>query len=277
MSAVALVASAPGASLAKDPSPPRSVAGVPPALPDADLATALFQAQVLSRRIQSRTALATAESAQSNREQAISEARAELQRAAEEQKAAESKGKWINALRTVGTVAAVVVAAASVVFSAGMSAPAAVALVGVALSVSSPYVAEWTGSKELGLGLALAGAAMSLGAGIYSAAATAATTTLTTSQQVVIVGGKVASASAEVSAGAATIARGRNEAAALEARSASQMKRAAAEREQVAIDEAVATLAAIEASARRAIVSILAVGSTVSQARGAIIMNTGRV
>lgn len=276
MTAVVTRSGPPDAVFAREPASPSRASRPAPTLPEVgDLQSALFAAQAAMKNTRSKSAMMSAEGAQLAREHAIDEARAAVAKALEEQRDAEEKGSWIKTLRTVGTIAAVVVAAASVVCSAGISAPAAVALVGVALSVSSPYIAEATGSQKLGLALALVGAAMSLGAGIYSAAISSATT-MTTAQQAAIVAGRVTSGSAEVASGVVTIEKGEAEARAQEARADATRHRSEVEEQQAVVDDAIALLDDIEKKSRRAIASILAIGQTESVARNTTVTNMRR-
>lgn len=247
-----------------------------PILPGApSIESLLAEAQFLVRNTRTHNALAKADVAQAERERALTEARDAMREAEEEQRKAEHKGKWVTALRTVGTIAGVVVGAASVCCSGGATAPAVVALIGVALSASSPYVAKATNSDKLGLALTLAGAAMSLGGGL-AAAGTSAAGQWTTAEKVIILSSKATNASAEIGAGAATYSRGSSEASALEHRADAQQASSDAAREQVEVDEAISMLKEIEASARRAMNSIVAVADTRRSTTAAVIQNMRR-
>ena len=213
--------------------------------------------------------------AQAERERALTEARDAVRNADKELIEADHKGKWVSALRTVGTIAGIAVGVASVVCTAGASAPAIVALAGIALSASSPYIAKAADSEKLGLALTLAGAAMSLGGGLAAAGSSAAGQ-WTSAEKAVILTAKATNATAEIGAGTATWARGRDEAAALDSRADAQAASSHAQREQVEVDEAISMLKEIEASARRAMKSIMAMGDTRAQTTASVIQNMRR-
>ncbi|MGZ3454680.1 MAG: hypothetical protein ACXVEF_34040, partial [Polyangiales bacterium] len=134
---------------------------MPGALAFGDLQSLLQTMQVARRTVQSQAATASATTARSEREQKLEEARDALRAAEEAQRDADEKGGILSTLETVATVAAAVAAVASVVVTGGASTPAIVALAGVALSASSPYVAQATDSEEVGLACALGGALLS--------------------------------------------------------------------------------------------------------------------
>ncbi len=81
---------------------------------------------------------------------------------------------------------------------------------------------------------------------------------------------------AEIGAGAATYSRGSSEASALEHRADAQQASSDAAREQVEVDEAISMLKEIEASARRAMNSIVAVADTRRSTTAAVIQNMRR-
>lgn len=257
----------------------RAAPRVAPLLPECgDLQAGLFAAQALLKNARSKVAIVSADAAQTGREHALEQAREAVRRAQEEMKEAESKAEWIKGLRTVATVAAVVVAAASVVCTAGLSAPGVIALAGVALSASSSYIGEAAGSEELALALAVAGALMSCGAGMYSAlTSSAAANTMNAAQQAVVVGGRVAGGTAEIASGSLTIAKGHDEADAQEARADETVHRAQAQREQAMVDDAIALLNDVETKSRRAVMSVMGIGDSIASARMQVINNVRRV
>jgi hypothetical protein len=134
--------------------------------------------------------------------QKITELQEQLRLARE---AAEDKGFWdsiVGVAKAVGTVAAATAALASVVASGGVTAPAALALGGVLISVAGTEVAAELGaSPEVLMALQLGGAALG-GAGaamqLFGTAATAAGAAARTAEQV----GSVASG---VQGGAAVV------------------------------------------------------------------------
>lgn len=228
-------------------------------LPEApSLETTLLEAQVLVRTLRSRTELTKADVAGSRREQALTEAREAMATAAKEEREAAHKGKWVKALQVAGTIAGVAVGVVSIACSGGATTPAVVALAGLAISASSPYVADATHNEKLGLALAISGAALSLGAGIVSATASTAGQ-MSTATKVVLLSGKMAGATAEVGTGAATYSRGTNEKAALLSRADAQAASCEASKQQAEVEDAIAMLGEIEASARRAMNAIIGI------------------
>jgi hypothetical protein len=269
-------------------------------------------ARAISRGAESKAAISQAEAASDAREARMAEAQAAERKAREAAENAEKKSGLLGVLKTVATVAAVVAVAASVC-TGGLTAPAALALVGVALSVSAPVVAEATGCEKLGMGMAIAGAACSLGsAGISafsstatiaansaasgsgaagaaaggaktaatatnaaSAAAEGAKTTSTVATAVRITGG-----TAQVVSGGATVARGCVELSqkadvvdAERAKGSAKMARAAAKQEEQILDDAIAMLSKIEKSARRAIGSVMKTVDDEDRMRTQVISN----
>jgi len=276
MTAVAMRSGPVEGVFAREGSTPAKSIRPPPSLPEVvDLQSALFAAQATMKDTRSKSALMSADGAQLARDHAVEQARAAVAKAQQEMRDAEEKGELIKTLRTVGTIAAVVVAAASIVCSAGISTPGAIALVGVALSVSSPYVAE-AGHEKLALAMAVAGAVASLGAGIYSSLVSTTTTTLTAAQQATVVAAKATVASTQIAGGVATIKKGSAEARAQDARADAITHRANAQQEQAIVDDAIALLNEVETKSRRAIASILAVGQSASAARGTVISHMRR-
>ncbi|MBL8714563.1 MAG: hypothetical protein JNL79_01130 [Myxococcales bacterium] len=222
-----------------------------PMLPPADLEAALVALQHDARKNASSIAEDRSASAKADRDQAIADAK----KAEEASKAAESRAgfwsKFGGVAKVVATVAAVVGGAAATVFSAGTAAPAAVALCGLALSMSSPYIGKACG-KTAGDVAAWTGIAASLVGGGWSALATTGVkhTALAVGTQATA---RLVEGGARATEGAATIAEKRAHAESLDHGAESSLARAALKRTENELAEVIELLREVEASARRAI------------------------
>ncbi len=225
-----------------------------PLLPPADLDGALVALEHDARRNAASIAEHRSASAKADRDQAIADAK----KAEEAARSAESRagfwGKFGGVAKVVATVAAVVGGAAATVFSAGSAAPAAVALCGLALSMSSPYIGKACG-KTAGDVAAWTGVAASLVGGGWSALATTGVkqTALAVGTQATA---RLVEGGARATEGAAVIAEKRAHAESLDHEAESALARAALKRTENELAEVVELLREVEASARRAIATV---------------------
>lgn len=226
-------------------------AGAPAALPPADLESALMALEHEARATTANLAEQRSETAKADRDRAAEAAR----KAEADARAAESRGGFWGKLggvaKVVATVAAVVGGAAATVFSAGTAAPAVVALCGLALSMSSPYIGKACG-KTAGDVAAWTGVAASLiggGAGALASTGTRQAALAVTVQ----VGARTVEGTARATEGAATIAEKRAAAEAIDRQADAAAARVALTRANHQLDEVVELLREVEASARRAL------------------------
>jgi len=250
-----------------------------------DVQSLLFVSTIVGREQQESALGARANASATARDRAFAQAQDAREHAKQAEESAQKWGDFVTVAKVVGTVAAAAASIASVVATGGASAPAVIALAGVLLSASSPLVEKAAG-KDAGKVAMWGGAALSLGAGavqVGTAALSTATTTAAAAQSAgqklavwVEAGAKVAEGSSRVAQGAGTVGQGRKEGEAADARADGVERRAAAKRAQDQIDEVIDQLREVEASVRRAIHTVIAVGEDIESTRASIIARVGR-
>ena len=153
-----------------------------------------------------------------------------------------------STMKTVGTIAAVAGAAASVVATGGLSAPAALAIAGSVISVGAePVVTQLGGSEELAGWVAFGGAALSGGAGLWAAGT--APSGLTTAQRIAEGGKSLANgagAAAQLVQGYAAVRSGDSQADGKEAHASGRAARAQQTACQREFDQIVESLRELE-------------------------------
>jgi hypothetical protein len=253
--------------------PPKSHPGAQPTpspmkplmMPPLDLQGLLQLAQSQRRQVQQTAAESEVRSIQGHRDTQTREARAAQERAEQEAASAadanDSAAFWKKCAVWAGAVAAVAATACTM----GSAAPLAVVAIGVALSVSSPYigqgVARATGSEKAGqwttIGCAVAGAVIQFAGGGMSSDTPATVYAVAAATQATATGvGGVATTVQVVKTNEAK----RHEAAAEERRADAIGARALARRTQSQMDDVVEELKALEGSIRRALDAIGGIG-----------------
>jgi len=160
------------------------------------------------------------------------------------------------------------------------SAPLIIAAIGTAMSASSPYVKQALGEKAGdvcmwgGVALSLGGGGMQL-AGVGAKAAENAGTEAKIAAWVAR-GAHVTEGTARVGEGVFTVKEKGAEADAQEEQATVLARRADAKRAQSDVDDTIRRLADLEASARRAIGTLLSAQGDESNARAAIVARMGR-
>ena len=153
-------------------SPNGAPGGARPLLPDADLETTFMMFLGEARKNAANTAESRSNLAKADRDQAADAAR----KAEDAAKRAETKASFWSEFgsvaKKVAIVAGAIGGAAAVVCSGGTAAPAVIALAGLALSASSPYIGSACGSTA-GKVAMWTGLAASVVGGGWSAFATA--------------------------------------------------------------------------------------------------------
>ena len=251
------------------------------AMPAPDIETLLLVAQLDGRDAQEAQARGEAHVHTQARTFALAEARAAE---AEAKEAEEKASKWLGltgALATVATVAGAVAAIAAVVSTGGASAPIVIAAAGALLSASAPAVKQAFGD-DAGTVALWGGVAMSLTGGGWSIAATRAAEASAGASAAKSLAVWIG-ASAHAAEGATRVAQGVSqgkekslEAESLDERAVVLERRATAKREQGEIDDVIARLSDLEASARRAIAAILSIENNVNATRRTLVAGIGR-
>jgi hypothetical protein len=255
---------------------PKPACTKPLVMPPLDLQGLMQLAQSDRRRVQQTAAESEVHTIQGQRDAQTREARAALERAHQEAANASEAGAsaafWKKCACWAGAVAAVAATACTM----GSAAPLAVVAIGVALSVSSPYIGQAvgnaTGSEKAGqwtaIACAIGGAAIQMCAGSPTGAATAL--------QAVQVGAAATSATATCVEAVKTYESKKHDANAEDARAEAMGARAAARRNQSEMDTVVEELKGLEASIRRAMDAIGGIGRELNSARDRAAMHLAR-
>lgn len=232
-------------------------------LAGASTSNLIYALQVFSRKAQ----MDAGESAILNKKQQIDTARQQVAEAVEraQREAEESAGwnKWTGMLTSVAKIAAVTAAAASIVASGGLAAPAVIGLAGTLMSVFAKPIANVVGGGEkTENALRYGGAGVSLVAGGWGffagagGASNAASTTATVARGVTK-GAMLAGGSATVASGGTIYQSGKH--AALETHARADEAGAQAQQKQMLrqLDGLIETLKEIDKSFTKAKTSIV--------------------
>lgn len=272
------VARAASAASARAPVGPRSSAPAAPRLPPPlGLHGLLHAAQLSSRKTQQTASFAELESAQNARRAHTESARAAQRRAEEAAAKTSSEGSKASFWKNVAIAAAAVGAVASVVATGGASAPLMVALAGVALSASSPYIgqaaAKVSGDQKVGdafaTGAFVTGAALSIaggGASLFTTAGAGSGTLQVIAAKTAVASNATAGA-AKVGEGVYTIREKGAESDYEHARADVLQAKSAARRAQQETEAVIEQLKALEGSVRRALDAVAGVGREIESGR----------
>lgn len=261
--------------------PPQTAPPKPLLMPPLDLQGLMQMAQSQRRQIQQASSESEVHSIQGRRDTQTKEARAAQERAeregAEAADDAASGAFWKKCACWAGAVAALAATACTM----GSAAPLAVVAIGVALSMSSPYigqaVAKATESEKAGqwttIGCALAGAVMQMIGGGMSTNSVGTVYTVAKGTQLVATGAAGAATAAEA---VKTREAKEHEANAVEHHANAIGARALAKRTQSEMDGVIEELKALEGSIRRAMDAIGGIGRELTAARDRAAMHLSR-
>lgn len=267
-----------GSGARPQPSPPSPLS--PTLSPPLDLEGLLHLAQLDRRKNQQESAESDVRTAQGKRNSETHQARIAAERADAEARASAEKAHSAAFWKKCAAYAGVVASVAATVASCGSAAPLAVVAVGVALSLSSPYIgqgaAKLTGNENVGrwttVTCAVAGAIVqTVGSGGAGATGTVATVAHGTQ--------RVASAAAAGSSmveGYRTKESKDHESDAEHLRADGVLLRGIAQRRQSELDEVVEQLKGLESSISRALDAVAGAGRELEAGRQRAAMHLGR-
>lgn len=249
--------------------------------PPLDLQGLMHLAQMKRRDTQQSAAESDVRTVQGTREREMKEARAAQERAEREGAEAAESGKsaafWKKCAAWAGAVAAV----AATCCTMGSAAPLVVVAVGVALSVSSPYVGDAVGkatnSEKAGqwtaVGCMIAGAAIQFVGGGMSTGATGTVGAVAKGTQLVASG---TAASATAAGGVREYEAKKHEANSQDARADALAARSMARRTQAEMDAVIDELRALEGSVRRALDAVAGIGKELNAGRERVASHLAR-
>lgn len=255
---------------------------IPLAFAAPDVETMMLVATIDQRDAQEASAKGAAQKNTAEHDQQLRESKEAEQRAREANEHAGIFGKWTGRLSALATAAGCIAAVASVVASGGVTAPAAIMLIGAALSASAPMMKEVAGEK-VGDAMMWAGVATSLvGGGLGLAgvgAAAAEQAQVTVGQELALWAARVSrgiEGSARIGEGGSRIAEKHWDSKAIDDQADAAASRARAKKTRSEMDDLIANVEQLEASTRRAITAVLRCEEEQQHGRAEIIARIGR-
>ncbi len=251
------------------------LSGPPPLV--GGMETILARMEIDRRRSGADTAASTVHAGEAKHDTELREAREAEARAEEASKHGGFWGSLAHDFAVVAEVAGVVAAVGSVVATGGASAPAIIALSGVALSASSPLVTKVTGSEKLGAAAMWTGLGLSLAAGGYTLFAGGLSNPTVSKTAATLTSWTIAAqGSATVVSGGATIVQKRYEGDVADEQANALAMTGRAKRTQQEVEDAIEKLKELEASVQRAIMAITQGGDAMDATKSSIVGHLGR-